>query len=267
MKKRYLLLLILFIPLSSCHRQEKKDHSLTVREYMKQGIPAIDRPWSNDEFSSAVNILRLIKARDSLALPRYDSKRSGPLFRHMISMENLAFLNSDLFSLHDKTFMLQNFLGIEGQLTGLYQTRQSGLLYYSQELTQLYMFAIAITQKMLDLAYAINISENRDARCMKSGLPAVQHLYEKMLVYVVKEQTHGTSYREEDLEALSDTVNAAVKKNSDWFAPVIRTLLRKELQTVADNTSSKKIREEYMTLIRDLTLEAEEPAAESSPAK
>ena len=137
MEKRHLIFLLLAALLcSSCHRQEEQDHSLTVREYLRQGIPPINRPWTNDEFSAAVNILKLIKTKDSLALPRYESKRSGPLFRHMISMDNLAFLNNDLFSLHDKTFMLQNFLNIEGQLTGLYMNRNKGQQYYSQELIQ-----------------------------------------------------------------------------------------------------------------------------------
>ncbi len=266
MKKRYLSFLVLLVLLlPSCHQQEEQDHSLTVKGYMRQGIPPINRPWTNDEFSAAVNILQLIKTKDSLALPRYDSKKSGPLFRHMISMDNLAFLNNDLFSLHDKTFMLQNFLNIEGQLTGLYMNRNSGQQYYSRELIQLYMFAIAITQKMLDLAYAINISENRDARCMKSGLPAVQHLYEKMLVFVVKEQTHLSSYRTDDLEALSDTVGAAITKNSDWFAPQTRYLLKAELQNVAEHTSSEKIKKEYLGLIQDLELEAKDPERQVSP--
>ncbi len=248
MNKKPLFFLALLIILSSCSK-EGGDRSYPVKEYIKQGIPEINRPWNNDEFASAVNILRLIKANDSLALPRYDSRKSGPLFRHMISMENLAFLDGDLISLHDKTFMLQNFLNIEGMLTAIYKNRQQGIQYYSKELIQLYIFAIAITQKMLDLAYEINISENRDARCMKSGLPSVQHLYEQMLLYVLKEQTHVSSYEKEDQEILSKNIDAAVRKNSDWFDSPTKDLLMHYLKKVNDRTSSDKLKKTYSALL------------------
>ncbi len=251
MNKKPLLFLALLIILSFCSRVGA-DRSYPVKEYIKQGVPEINRPWDNDEFARAVNILMLIKSKDSLALPRYDSKRSGPLFRHMISIDNLAFLKGDLFSLHDKTFMLQNFLNIEGMLTGVYMNKTEGRQYYSEELAQLYIFAIAITQKMLDLAYEINLSENKDARCMKSGLPAVQHLYEKMLIYVLKEQAHTTSYAADDLETLGDSISAAIQKNSDWFDSMTVALLRSELMTVAGSSVSEKLRNKYTELSRML---------------
>ena len=251
MNHKPLLFLAFLLFLSSCNKQGE-DHSYSVKEYIRLGIPQINRPWTNDEFVSAVNILRLIKERDSLALPRYDSKRSGDLFKHMISMENLAFLKGELFSLHDKTFMLQNFLNIEGMLTGIYMNRQSGLQYYSKELTRLYIFAITITQKMLDLAYEINISENRDARCMKSGLPAVQHIHEKMLIYVLKEQGHTDSYATDDLEIMGDSISAAIRRNMDWFDSRTIAFLRTELMTIADRSGSEKIRNDYLDLSKQL---------------
>ncbi len=249
------MLVLPVLLLSSCHRQEEQDHSLTVKEYMQQGIPPINRPWNHDDLSTAVNILQLIRTKDSLALPRFNSRKSGPLFRHMTSLEEVAFLNNDHLPLRDKSFMLQNFLNLEGQLTGLYMNPKSEQQYYSEELVRLYMFALAIAQKMLDMAYAINTAGNGPVQNTRSGLPAVQHLYERMLVFVVREQMNLSSYRTEDLEALCDTVGAAIRKNSDWFAPQTRSLLKAEMKNVADHTSSEKIKKDYLGLIEDLELQ------------
>jgi hypothetical protein len=216
------------------------------------GMPDCDRVWNNNDFFNAVETLDKVKSEDFTALPRYDSKRSGKLFRHLISMENLSFLESDTVSLRDKAYKVQAFLGIQSDLVRIYTNLYGQEQYYEKELAQLYMFGLTVTQKMLDLAYKINASSRREDQLMKASFPTIRTAYVTMLIFVLENQKHVSMYREEDLEQITDSVTVSVKRNMSWFDRYAIENVKKRLQTVIDSTSSGVIKQKYETLYRDL---------------
>ena len=252
MKKSFVYTLFLMIVLASCTQKEVEDHSYTIRKYEKMGMPDCDRIWNNNDFFNAVETLDEVKATDFMALPRYDSRKSGKLFRHLISMENLSFLESDTISLRDKAYKVQAFLGIQSDLVRIYTNLYGKEQYYEKELAQLYMFGLTVTQKMLDLAYKINASSRREDQIMKGSFPTIRTAYVTMLTFVLEQQKHTSLYKEEDMEVLTDSVTASMKKNMYWFDRYAIEILKKKLQTVIDSTSSGNIRQTYQKLFNDL---------------
>ncbi len=63
------------------------DLSLTRDEYIRAGVPAPDRTWSAEDMRDAVKALGMLK--DTRALPRYKSGRSGDVFSRITSADNL----------------------------------------------------------------------------------------------------------------------------------------------------------------------------------
>ena len=88
---------ILIFYAGSCKKEP--DFSYPLENYQETGIPEIDRPWKIGEFVDIVSALRKIKNKELLSLPRKGSRKSGRLFEHMISMDNLSFLNIDMLPL------------------------------------------------------------------------------------------------------------------------------------------------------------------------
>jgi hypothetical protein len=66
------------------------DNSLTLKEYIDAGVPAIDKPWTAGDYQKAGTTLADIAKKDPTKLPRLDSKNSGDLFAHIIAQKNLA---------------------------------------------------------------------------------------------------------------------------------------------------------------------------------
>ncbi len=252
MKNVIIVMIALPVLLGSCEKQKEPDYSYKTDEYIKSGMPDPSKTWNNQDFFHAISTLDKIKAKDSLALPRYNSKKSGTLFQHLISEDNLSFLNSDTISLQEKAFRIQAFLGIQSDLSRIYTDIYSREQYYKKELIQIYLFGIRITQKMLDLAYKINASDDVNDRSLKSAFPTIQYAYLTMMSYVLGNQKNTSIFDEGDLEALSDSVYISLEKNMPWFDEMGKKMLKQELQSVIDSTSSIKIKNEYADLIHRL---------------
>ena len=250
----YVVVLLTSLPLffASCKKNKQPDLSYTIEKYEELGMPDCDKIWNNNDYFVAIGVLDKIKAKDSLALPRYDSKKSGKLFRHMIGLENLLFVDSNSVPLYERAYHVQAFLGIQSDLSRVYTNIYSREQYYNKELVHLYMFGIAVTQKMLDLAYRINRSDKPQDLRMKAGFPSIQAAYVVMMSYILGNQQHVSLFDKHDMKTLSDSLSGSLERNMKWIDPTAKKMLAKKLKAVADSTSTKKIKKEYMTLAREL---------------
>ena len=87
---------------------------------------------------------------------------------------------------------------------------------------------------------------------MKGSFPTIRTAYVTMLTFVLEQQKHTSLYQEEDMEVLTDSVTASMKKNMYWFDRYAIETLKKKFRTVIDSTSSGKIRQEYGAVLHDL---------------
>jgi hypothetical protein len=83
------MVLLGLVGCSNSGPQSPADHSLSVEEYIRDGMPPVDRPWSAKDFGMAYSEILTRSQRDPGQLPRYQSPRSGAIFARMTAVENL----------------------------------------------------------------------------------------------------------------------------------------------------------------------------------
>jgi hypothetical protein len=70
------------------------DASLPADEYVAQGFPSHDRPWSGREMAVAAEKLKALSTRKPQHLPRRGSANSGAVFARLVAIDNLAFFRN-----------------------------------------------------------------------------------------------------------------------------------------------------------------------------
>lgn len=113
MKSLSLLLLILL-------QDPAPDGSLSVKDLMEKGLPAPDRMWSAPDMAKALEVLREVGKGNPDRLPRLASAVSGPVFRRVVSEENIEPYLSDKAPLEVRVPHLAQWLGHYGTLSTLY---------------------------------------------------------------------------------------------------------------------------------------------------
>jgi hypothetical protein len=252
MKSYFLFITVVLVSFASCSHPNRKDHSYPLKKYRELGIPDISRPWKVSEFAGVIATLRAIKNKNPLSLPRKGSRKSGELFDHLISMDNLSFLKLDTLPLYEKAYRIQSFVHIQGEYVDIYTDLYHREQYYNKELIEFYIYGISITQRMLDLAYQINESDQPGDIGMQSGFDAIQYIHTSMLTAALDEQKHTSLYKTEDLERLSDSIALSVRRNMSWFDSVATANIKQNMSVVIDSSTSDKIRDEYLPIINAL---------------
>lgn len=108
-------------PQTSTKAAVDTDPTLSSAEYEARGMPPIQNPWSVAVYQQAVPVLTTLRTENPALLPRFSSKRSGEVFRRMVSRENLQlYTNKDMdwttrrSSLGDLLVVLPSVMGIYG---------------------------------------------------------------------------------------------------------------------------------------------------------
>ncbi len=250
MKSSLLFTLVLLACLVSCNN--KSDYSYPLEKYSELGMPDFNRAWKISEFGDVIGTLRDIQNNEPFSLPRKDSRKSGKLFEHMVSMDNLSFLNIDSLPLYEKAYRIQSFLHIQSEYIDIYTDLRHREQYYNKELIDFYIYGISITQKMLDLAYKINESDAPGDVGMQSGFDAIQYIHVTMLSDALDKQKNTSLYNTEDLETLGDSIALSLGRNMTWFDSTAVEGIKQNMLVVIDSSSSDKIRNEYRDIINSL---------------
>ena len=248
MKNSILLGLILFISLLSCNNSGRTDYSLTLEEYQERGMPDHSKVWGMQDYSNAFYVLNTLKYENAKALPVRESEKSGELFSRMISIDNLSFLQDESLPLHAKADRIKWFVNTLMELKVAYTTIGTEKQYYVRELMDIDIFRVSVAHKMLDLGKQINESTDPSDMVMQSDYPQIQHMYLNILRELFELQQHESQYPQETLELLSDSLSASVKANMAWFDLDASEMIKQEMLTVIDSSSSRKIKKEYREL-------------------
>ena len=254
MKRTCLIsILILSVFWSSCKGPNETDHSYTLEEYRELGMPDYDTVWNIlPDYESAFMVLNTLKYGKPFALPVKDSEKSGILFSRMMNLENLSFLQDETLPLHMKAQTILWWLSIYHGLIDVYTNDQMKRQYYIRELVDIDIFGVGLFQKMLDLGNELNKSEDPSDVAMQSGVPEIQKMYIDLLAEVLGKQQHTSRYPKQTLELLSDSLSNSVRINMGLFDEDASEIIKQEMLTVIDSTSSRKIRNNYRELIEIL---------------
>ena len=245
-----IFLLALTILNQSCNKS-KEDHSFTVEEYKKLGMPDPSKNWETEEYRTANITLGSLKIKYPHSFPRKNSKKSGKLFNKFVDKNNLSFADNKGIPLRARAYMIQNYPRIQYELTTLYTNPDTTIKiqYYNEELIETYIFGLQIHGKMLDLAGLIMNSENEEEKSIQSGLSKVVYNYLKTILNIMKEQVKTDVYRKKDLERLSTEMLGSITHNIDWILPADKQTISAEMQKVIDQSSSDLIKDNYRKAI------------------
>lgn len=243
---------LILLVMGSCQKKRYRDFSLSVKEYQEKGMPDPDSIWTGEDYRQAYVVLREISSTQPHSLPRKGSKKSGPYFKRLISQENIAFLDDDAISLKERAYRIQSFLLIQSDLDDLYTDIYRRNQYYHRELVDLYLFGLSVTQRMLDLSYQINESDDVEAIQIRSVFPTIQYTYLSMLSFILEKQQNASVYGIKDLERLTDSVSNSILENRAWIPTDTRNSLKDQIQVVMDSVSSDHIEKKYHHLLEVL---------------
>jgi hypothetical protein len=248
MRSGILLILVLLMVSVSCTKKYEKDYSLSIEEYQELGIPNPTRVWDPKDITNAGNALTELKWKNPYALPRKDSEKSGMLFRRMISLDNMTFLQDESNALNEKAYQILEFLSVFEGWIKLYNNPLWKKPYYHRELIEIYINGVNVTQKMLDIADKIQESNDPDDVMMQSGDAEIRINYVSSLLNVMKIQSNTSHFLEEDLEIMADSISISIERNKDWMDSIATNLLKQSMETVMDSTSSDYIKNKYRAL-------------------
>lgn len=241
---KYLIIsgFILILICSSCNTVFKRDHSLRPEEYQKLGMPDYKKVWTNDDYVSVNITLSSLKMNDPLSLPRKNSKKSGVLFKKMISEENLSFIYDTIFPLRVRAYAIQYYPRFQTEMEQMYTIEYKGKVYYVEELLDLNIFGLLVHDKMLELGWIIDRSDDPDVSGIKSGMQAVKYNYLKLIPRLLEGLVKTDIYSAEDLERLSKAVSASVIKNYEWMTPPDKSNLLSELKNTIEKIEPSEIK-------------------------
>jgi len=249
MNRMRFFLIFLILPMltgASCKRFTQKDYSLTVQEYTAKGMPDPDKPWSVNNYFKAHITLGTLKIYNPKSLPRKQSKKSGAVFSRIVNKEILLFFDDPGLPLSSRAMEIMQFARLQNDLIGMYSYLSDSVKYYTEELPDIYIFALSVQDKKLEIAGKImNSSEERDIE-FQSGLPTVVYNYLNIIKIILGEQVKSKVYRMEDLERLSLEVSRSLAQNHKFILPADREALITMIKSIIENSPSGSIKENYI---------------------
>ena len=238
---QHLIFLTILLAASSCFLTER-DHTLKPEEYRKLGMPDHKKVWTNDDYVSANITLSSLKINDPLSLPRKSSKKSGDLFKRMVNEENLSFIHDTILPLRTRAYTIQYFTRFQTEMEQMYTIEYNDRNYYSEELLDLHIFGLAVHDRMLELGWIINKSDDEDVEGIKSGMQAVTFNYLKLIPRLLGELVKTDIYSGEGLERLSKAISSSLQTNYEWMAPSDKSFLSSEFKNALGNSKSAEVK-------------------------
>ncbi len=250
LKETILFLLTIILVNGSCKNIFRKDLSLTVKEYYLLGMPNIDSVWNEDSYVKAHITVSNIRIKNFSHLPRKDSKKSGAVFNHIISKDYLSFLNDSSKSLRDKAFQIQSLSSFLNELSRMYTDNLQQRQYYSEELTEIFIYEIYVKGKMLELAEKIMNSKDKDAISMQSGRKAIVAGYINLMTTLIKNQEKTKSFSVRELKKLDKEVAFSFANNLKYLDSESKQKIRLEIKSIIEKTHSAYIRKDFAEVLK-----------------
>jgi hypothetical protein len=107
----------------------------------------------------------------------------------------------------------------------MYTVDYKGEIYYSEELLNLHIFGLLVHDKMLELGWIIDRSDDEDVEGIKSGMESVKYNYLKLIPRLLDEVAKSSVYSAEGLERLTRAISASLNENHEWMTPSDRNRL------------------------------------------
>jgi len=139
------LVLLLFVPGSKADTTDSTDTSLSIDDYVLNGVPAPKRNWRTTELVAAASALADIGLASPEQLPRLESKRSKKLFERITSHDILKDLGRDKIPAKARLQQATAQLAAFRTLAYIYLKGISKGQPYDMEMVAITSFALELT--------------------------------------------------------------------------------------------------------------------------
>jgi len=242
------ILLIITLSGIACNTLFDRDHSLKPEEYQKLGMPEYNKIWTDNDYIGCNITLSSLKIYDPLSFPRKNSKKSGLVFKRMVSTDNLNFIYDTISPLRLRAYTIQSYPRFQYEMEQMYTIEHKGKVYYDEELIDLHIFGIAVYDKMLELAGIIKRSDDDDVSSIKSGMDVVKYNYLKYIPGIMDELAKKDIYSEEGVNRLSKALSESLHRNIEWMSPADKSSLLTEMKS-----GSEKVKTDLQECIKLLS--------------
>ncbi len=249
--RKNLFIPILFIGIVfSCKREP--DFSKTLQEYYDFGLPKIERKWSYDELEGSAKLLGRLKEKDSLPLPKLNSKKSGKYIKRIISaLPRLA--NGDSLSYKRKTRDFFFFQKIVKRLVLVYGTTEKEQEYYSNELIEFNKLTLEEVADMTLLYYDTIEQGSVDyADQLENSSEQFQRGVLAVLEASLQNHESHMKYKSGDKIELARTFSENVAKIWDHIDTGSKTKLLGQIRTIAEQNEIGKVRSIYSDFLETI---------------
>ena len=193
------------------------DHSLTADEYLKLGMPAVDRAWNGEDMVRAAKAVATMAKDDAGKLPRYRSDRSGVLFARLTSSQNLEMYYDKKLSLDLRMSSALAYLGATNEVLQSYVSSFLKSVTGDSELIELIgsdVRTAAVLLQLIDEELPTLKPDNQNAAERNAGLEKMRNGLATMTAGALTTLTETTSYRTSErtrlLRYLQETLPAIV---------------------------------------------------------
>ena len=242
----------LLLVFSSCKPLFRKDRSLTFKEYQLHGMPDINMPWPEDKLMKAHVAIGSVRMRNFYALPVKNSRRSGAVFSHLLSPDNLSFLDDTTASLRDKAFQIQAYWSFISDLGLIYNDNFSQKQYYSRELTDIFVYQLYVRKKMFELADRIDKASDPLDVGMQKGRLAISESYVFLIEGMIGKQEKTGSFTPRQLRKMDRAVLESVKENSKNLDPESRGKLLEAVKKQSEKGYPENVKKSLAEMLKFL---------------
>lgn len=234
------ILLLFVLPVSSLAQTlPYPDNSSPTAQYIKWGVPDLNKNWSAADYREAFKRLDYIYGQDKFAMPRSESTYSGKLFAYMVSPDRLQPLHNPAIELRERFVLLESLAFVPQKLQFYYtQPRQATERFGREGLESIFFSAILSKSTFL---LVNELKEN----VRKSG----QTVTEITKVYVQTKEELG--YLCLSLLDLIDKKHVRFQQEDiEWFSNKASPLIR-ELMPDIEKSAQKKVLEQAKDMAKN----------------
>lgn len=185
--------------------QPPTDGSLALDAYIQDGMPAHDRSWSGADMVRTASVLNTIAQKDAGHLPRYQSPRSGELFKRITSNDNLVLHRNRQLLVEQRLPDAMDYMKSHNQTLKIYLEAFIKHQVADSELVELMSSQLDVAVVMIQLVdeFLPTLDKNdRTYPVRMKGLAQLKHGMAGIVAGTMQTLTESHAYRSAELKRL-----------------------------------------------------------------
>ena len=236
------LVLLLSVPAAKAESTDSTDTSLSIDDYVLNGVPSPNRKWRTTDLVAAANALADIGLASPEQLPRLESKRSKKLFKRISSHDILKHLEKDKIPAEMRVQEAMAQLAAFRTLAYIYLTGISKGQPYDMEMAAITSFALELTLRTFILLNQVGreIPRNDPQFAARiEGIVTFKSGLNELVAGAVGSLAQTNVYRPNARAQLAFDLKRYLPKLMEFLPPIQQTDTRMYLQTLAREETSE----------------------------